>query len=512
LPARLILGGEQLEKKIVVKWPKDELSTNYSGFFIERSTDKISFQAVNKFPYKPLNSLNENEIKAARTDSLALEDFVRFHSYGDSLGMNYKPFFYRLKAIDPFGIQHIISDTIALQGRDRTPPTPVNDLSVAAVNATNVKLKWTNPVASPGEIKGHNIEQGFRIEESIVYNQLNDQLLSASTAEFNDKDPINSGACYYRVNTIDTAGNVAYGLPVTYAIEDSIPPLNPEKFEAVVDTSGQLSVFYPRSKSTDANRYMLYYAFGDKDEFLPFNSFGTTDTFFIDKINVVTLTKQLYLKIITIDFAGNMSAPSPALKIKIPDILAPLIPTLQYKALENNICYAKFEKSFSEDVDHYLIQRSINERQWETFRTVQHSALKSKFLEIRDTLKERGVYHRIRVIAVDESKLESKPSELAEYRDVSFAKAKPCQNFKAQYEQENKRVKLSWTHELSPTMKFTIYRKVNEQKSFFLVKTNGIPDYIDIDVGNPGKYTYLLFAGSADYGDSKPVSVIINVE
>lgn len=513
IPERIKLSGESLESKVRVKWPKNDHTRSYSGFYLERSNDRKTFNKVNAYPYKPLTTNTEDEAISKKMDSLSVQDYRQFHSFADSIGVNYKKFHYRLVAIDPFGIQSIISDTIALFGRDLTPPDPIHSLKFAdAPPGKPLKISWVNPNVNLKELKGLEIQVGLQSDGESEYVTLDaGKLISPSISEFSDQNPIQSGAVFYRVNAIDTAGNKALGIPSLYAISDTIPPLNPISFQAKVEESGRLTIWYPKSASQDAEKYMIYYAYGEKNEYAAFSSAGTRDTFYTDTVNTRTLNKSIFLKVITIDRAGNMSKPSIPLKVKIPDLIPPLTPTLQKSELQGKICYARFEKSFSNDVDHYMIQRKIDQRDWKTFQQLKANQVKSDFIEVFDTLKGKNIYHRLRLIAVDESGLESEPSEYAEFRDFAQDQAAACKNFKAAYDKNLKQVKLTWVHPEQAYMIYKIYKKYDNGKLYFVARTNGITDYTDRDLREKGTITYVLTAESKNKGQSAPVETTVNI-
>jgi hypothetical protein len=215
---------------------------------------------------------------------------------------------------------------------------------------------------------------------------------------------------------------------------------------------------------------------------------------------------------ISVDFAGNMSKPTAPIKVKIPDVIPPLTPTLQQSELRDKILYAKYEKSGSNDVLQYLLQRSVDNREWQTFETRPANKVSGLFVEINDTIKEQGVYHRVRVIAVDESYLYSNASDYAEGRLTGKDRSKPCKNATAKYDIKLNRVELNWSHDEASFTEFIVYRKVNNGKSFFLAKTKNLGLYIDRDIKEEGKYDYIIVANTKGKGDAIPteISIIIN--
>lgn len=511
--ARVILNGEELEKLVKIKWPRIEYINQYSGFFVERSFDNVIFTPVNKLPYVRLSSSKDKEVIEAINDSAAYIDYISYFTYLDSVKFNYKPQYYRVLGIDAFGIKSIISDTIKLQGKDRTAPFQIYTIDKKVLNPKELQLQWQNPNSDLPELKGVQIEKGFRVDKDIVYQVISgEKWLSPTTLSWVDKNRIEAGSCYYRINLADTAGNIAYGLPTVFAIEDTIPPLNPEWVKAELDTSGLLKIWYPRSKSTDVDYYKFYYNNEEKTEYSVFEAKGTPDTvYYVRGFPVRTLNKHFFIKMLTVDFKGNMSLATPPIKVKIPDVIPPVTPTLQESELRNKILYAKYEKSGSNDVVHYLLQRSVDNREWATFETLSASKVNGLFIEINDTIKEHGVYHRVRVIAVDESQLLSAPSEYAEARVTGKDRSKPCKNATAKHDPNLNRIELNWTHEESNNTKYLIYRKFNEGKITYIGSSESIGLYIDRKITEKGKYSYILVSTTKGKGESTPVEISINI-
>jgi hypothetical protein len=515
-PARpkLKLSGKSLEKKVRILWEKEGESGYYSGFNIYKSSDGITFEKMNALPYKPLNSNTEDQTITQPTDSSNLIEKLFYHSYMDSLGVNYKQFYYTLEGIDAFGLKSIISDTVVIMGKDLTPPEAVVEIKTKKETDKTLRISWENPFKQSTDVAGIYVEKGIRDDENTFYNRISgDKLLPASSTAFADNNPISSNICYYRVNVVDTSGNVAYSIPQMYAVEDLEPPQNPERITGILDTTGILTITFARSKSRDAKRYMFYYAFEENDEFIPFDSYGTEDTSFVlTNFPIRQLNKYFFVKVITLDIAGNMSVPTAPIKVKIPDIIPPLTPTLQQTELRDKTLYAKYEKSGSNDVLHYLIQRSVDNRVWRTFETRPAKAVKGLFLEILDTVKEHGVYHRVRVIAVDESNLQSEPSEFTEGRVTGKDRSMPCKNLTVQYDSKLNRTELNWTHDESARTRYSIYRRVNNGKNIFLGNTESIGLFIDRKIEGKGSYTYIIVATTADKGDSNPLEASIVVQ
>jgi hypothetical protein len=512
--ATILLKGEELERLIKIKWPKIDYLKRYSGFFIERSLDKVNFNPVNKLPFVKLSSADDKIVLETLKDSAAYFDYISYFSYLDSVKANYKPQYYRVLGIDAFGIKSIISDTIKLQGIDRTAPFQIYSVDKKVLNQKELQLQWQNPNTDLTELKGIQVEKGFRVDKDIVFEVISgEKWLSPTTSTWIDKNRIEAGTCYYRINVSDTAGNIGYGLPGVFAIEDTIAPLNPEWLKAELDTSGLLKIWYPKSKSSDVDYYKFFYNNEEITEYSVFEAKGTPDTvYYVRDFPVRTLNKHFFIKMLTVDFKGNMSLATLPIKVKIPDVIPPVTPTLQESELRDKILYAKYEKSGSNDVLQYLLQRSVDNREWQTFETRPANKVSGLFVEINDTIKEHGVYHRVRVIAVDESYLYSNASEYAEGRLTGKDRSKPCKNATAKYDAKLNRVEINWMHDEASFTEFLLYRKVNNGKSFFLGKTKNLGFYIDRDIKEKGNYNYIIIAITNNKGEAIPSEISVDIK
>lgn len=509
----LKLKGDNLENKVRIHWAKDEYSRTMTGFYINKSTDRKTFNRINNRPFKPLNSKAEDDKILQSSDSSLINQYFNYYSYSDSLKENYKPNYYTIEGIDVFGIVHSISDTIQLMGKDLTPPEPVYKLKTSITEEGLVRLDWEAPTYPINEKVEYYVERSAQTISGVEFDRISGlRNLSSGTKYFTDKSPITSKLCYYRVISVDTVGNESISAPWMYAIEDLTPPENPKKIRAVLDTTGTLTVNYSLSESSDAFQYLFYYAFKKEDEFIPFDSYGSIDSVFIYKnFPVRQLNKHFFIRVITIDRAGNMSLPSNAIFVEIPDVIPPLTPTLQKAELRDNVLFAQYEKCGSNDIKFYQLQRSIENKTWQTVKIIDGKNVTGNNIEIQDTISNHGVYHRIRLIAVDESQLQSLPSEYAEGRLLAKERSKPCSKSNVIFNKQLKQIELKWQHVEGTYTKYLIHRKINNGRTAFLGSTSGISYFIDRNISVKGQYTYILIAVTDSKGESNPTEISIEI-
>lgn len=500
------------EKKVTLIWPRGIHGSQFTGYYIERKTDGSSYSRRNKLPFSPL--LSDVQEQTLQKIDTALAQFVKGNVYyTDSVDSNYLRYRYRIIGLSPFGEEWVVAADLIGFGRDRTPPDQVSGVRLEKMANGFLKVSWAPAIDPNGSLKGYTVQKGLKVGTDTYYTEVTENLLAPGVTQFVDREPIINDYCYYRVNAIDTAGNRSFGIPKLYAIEDTIPPLNPERIQAVLDTSGTLRLQFSRSKSSDAEKYMVYYAYNQKDDFLPWSGDGLADTsWIVSNLNVKVLNRKLFVRLMTIDRAGNTSAPSPITEVVIPDIIPPLTPTLQSSELSDGLCKAVYEKSGSEDVSHYVVQRSVNSAMWSTFYEIGAEKVSGPYLKIQDTLKVTGVSHKLRVLAVDGAGLISTPSDEAVFIDRSMPKAKACVNFKATHEPQLQWVRLTWSHPKAVGTEFVLYRKTNGGKLHYLGRVKGVTEYNDRDIRAGDRYEYVILAKSATEAESAPSSSAILLE
>jgi len=211
-PKPLVLSTIEEESRIVLSWNREQATSDYTAYNIERSLDGQKFTRLNELPY--IHAIDEEE-----------NFYTPYISYRDSLPGNYQPHYYRVAGITPFGDQGPWSEVISAQGVDRTPPKQPRPGEVEYTEDGNLVVSWDYP--DPGEsLLGVNLLYSYDLEKQ------------EGAQTFIHKKPNPYLSHYYKIEAVDTAGNIALSIPFKGYIVDTIPPAQPTGLRAIADTLG----------------------------------------------------------------------------------------------------------------------------------------------------------------------------------------------------------------------------------------------------------------------------------
>ena len=193
---------------------------------------------------------------------------------------------------------------------DVTPPTVPTGVSATATNTPEVDLSWNASTDNVG-VTGYTI---YRNGSQLT-------IVSGSTTTYADKAVVQGGSYSYTVNAFDAAGNhSAQSAPATVNTPDTSPPSVPTGLSAVATTKPSVTLTW--SASTDnvgVTGYTIYRG-GTKLTTVSASTLTYTDS------TVAGLTTYSYT-VDAFDAAGNHSAQSASVNIKVPDSTPPSVPT-----------------------------------------------------------------------------------------------------------------------------------------------------------------------------------------
>ena len=333
------------EHKIVLRWSK---GVQYSAYRIERSDDGKNFQNMTKTPLLFI----ENEKTQQEP----------FFLYADSVGVNYKPFFYKIQGLNTFGEWATIGSTNGM-AKDLTPPS-MPSISYGEQLKTGIKIRWeygaTEPDFSHFKVLLSNKDDG-------EYKEIGSKI-AAKTKEFELSNPIASNRAYYfKVAAVDTAGNMATSISKFVVVIDSIAPDAPNGFVGKIDTLGILHLSWDKNQEEDLVGYRVFVSDNPKEEFVAFHSNLLKNNELYDTVNINTLNHKMYFKLIAEDFLNNKSNFSKLLVLEKPDFIPPVTPLLLATESNQNGILLQWIPSTSDDVVKNIIFRcsqSDSTRKW----------------------------------------------------------------------------------------------------------------------------------------------------
>lgn len=387
LPVPINVEAEAGDKMVTISWDAISQKGAFTAFWVERSDNGG----------KTFSRLNTSAMVNTTPDGY---DDPDYHYYIDSLADNNINYQYRIIGITPFGEESKPSAVVSVKGVNKITVAPYINKGECNDGKT-VVLEWelNNP-------KNEKIE-GYRVLRSDVfdtnYDQVGDDLI-APQRTFRDNNPLSTG--YYRIQAFNSDGSGPMGMPKMVQVVDSIPPLAPKGLVAEADTTGVVHLRWQHNSEPDLYGYRVFMANNPNDEFSQLTVDAVFDNFYTDTIQLKTLTKKVYYRILAVDKRQNWSELSEILEVKRPDIVPPAPPRITGVTHCKNGLKIEWYQSPSNDVALQLLYRTTPERNdWQLL-----VRLDTQSEQYNDSTVLSETIYRYLMVAVDSAGNESKPS------------------------------------------------------------------------------------------------------
>ena len=471
------------DKNIKLEWPNNNTPNYFSGYFVERSTDSLHYEILNKEP-----------IVYFRTDDDNSKEEIVSHS--DSLPRNNIKYYYRVRGLTPFGELSPPSKTISGMGKTNLGVLP--SITLAGVkNDGTVIVNWDYPKAYNDSIKMFVIKRAKNVEMGQVTSDYVWKDAPNAARVHIDKNPI--PLAYYQVVAIDKVGQEYPSIVAMVELPDSIPPMQPCDLKGKIDTTGIVHLNWSKNTEPDFAGYRVFRANVKNGHFVQITKKTNLTESFIDTVNVNTLTKYVYYKLVAIDRRANPSDFSDVLELRRPDKYPPTAPILNDYEIQNKRVVLKWVNSSSDDVDSTILYKRIKgQTNWAILRKFSKNIVTSCI----DSIGIANTEYEYKIVAKDESGKISKDEKQylnIRWRSINIPEApKPI----LEKVKEKNELLLKWTN--SPqTSGVKIYRKINNDKMFAIdyIKDGG-NIFKDIDLKKGNTYSYRIKAVFADGKES----------
>ncbi|MDH5398002.1 MAG: hypothetical protein OEX02_07640 [Cyclobacteriaceae bacterium] len=444
LPPVVTSGILELENKIQLKWNRNAYLKRYSAYYIERSEDGKNFTRLTKNPF----------VHILTDDFRDNESII----YQDSLPENYKPYYYRIIGISPFGeLSNPIDPPYRAMGRDKTPPLPPSNVQTEYLGNNKVKITWDKPDKEP-DLKGYLIGYSNTADKEGFAPLFSDPLSPDQTSYIDEVESAR-GTNYYLVAAVDTAGNGSSSLVSYVLVIDSIPPAPPIGLEGSIDSTGVVTVKWSLGSEPDLAGYMVFFANAKDHVFSTLSKRPLADTVFMDTITVNTLTEEIYYTVKSLDLNYNYSASSDTLMLKRPDVVPPTSPVFKNYLITKEGISLEWIPSSSKDAVKYLLFRRTSNGSDSLVAEVVHIP-DSSVVWLDGNVKANAIYE-YSLFTVDDAGLRSKKSGALGVKMADFSKVPKVMDLYGQVDKENRVIQLRWNYTNAEAHRFVLYRAVN---------------------------------------------------
>lgn len=476
------LSAEEKEGSIGMRWERELTHGSFSAYWIERREGNAAWQRLNSVPFVPM----DNERGAAV-----------YYTYTDTtIARDYLPYTYRVLGITPFGMVSAEASEITAFGRDRTAPKNPVMIGVKDERGRLV-VRWDQP-ESPKDLKGFRVEKTYHAQATYV--PLHRDLLAPNTRQFTDTSSFLIGENHYRVWAVDTAGNESVSLSGYGILADSVAPAPPVRLQGTIDSTGLVTVHWPLGKEKDIFGYRVFFANAADHNFNNLSPEPIQDTVFHDTIPLRTLTKDIFYRVVAVDRNFNHSPMSATLRLRKPDVVAPVAPVFERYVVNDSAVVLQFVPSSSADVQqHRLLRRSESDTTWREVINWNASSTPRTWTDRTVRSPNAYTYTMLAVDSAGNSSARSVPLEVrlaarAEHSAVTQVVATALDDV----------VQVRWTEPRGTVKHYVIFRSRDGAAATTIGSAPaGSSTFADIRVPGKGTYTYAVKAVHEDGGSSR---------
>jgi hypothetical protein len=487
LPKLTPIKAKFLNKRAILTIATAHTENYFSGFLIERSEDSVNFSLVNKAPL--IHSTTKFD--AGKTTSV----------YTDSLPENNKVFYYRVRGLSYFGELSEPSNIVYGKGKADFVEYPKID-SVIIVKNRSVCLKFSMPRKfDTNELKGYLILRSEK--RNTGYEYITPTLLTKETTGFTDEKPLTGN--YYKICAININNDSSFSLTAYAKLIDDIPPEIPIGLTGKMDTSGVATLTWNVNMEKDLKGYRVFRCNSEKEQPVEITTNILTTPYFTDKVNLQTLTREIYYTIRAVDKVYNNSGYSHFCKLIRPDKIAPVSPVFKQVIYTDSSIQLNWLLSTSTDVATYKLLTSTQpEGGWSL---IKEWAAKDSIKNFTDPSVVPGIRYRYKLEAYDDSKnLSAVVSQFISFQPAFAPKIK---TWTANVNTSKRNITVNWIKHPN-AYNYTIYKaKANEELRAFKTIPGNAGSYTDTELYPNNTYRYTIKATFTSGIETKMSDVII---
>ncbi len=397
IPDVATLSAEWGDKEVELKWNTYNTRKHYFGYITERSVDGLKYHHKDAIPN--VNTLDKYGDK---------DKALQIYSRKDTLEVNYKNYYFRIKGFDFFGGITEKHSSVVGHGFDKLTLSPM--LVFADQTESNeAYLKWQIADKQLHLIKDFSVLRADTIDGKyeVVLDSINPSLREV---KFKMKYTTN----YFRLEANPKDGKSLSSMPVLVMGQDTIPPLKPIIISAILDSLGRAQITWHANTESDLWGYRLFKSNFHSDEFSLITSYPILDTMYFDSLDLDLGTKDIFYLIEAADKRNNISPRSDTIRIQLPDVIPPFSPIIASVKQLMDTVLIEFAKSGSDDVAlHTIYRKNIKtEKSWKKLFDFKNDY---PFEYFKDTSVTFGEHYAYTIVAKDEAGLESLPEH---FKDI----------------------------------------------------------------------------------------------
>lgn len=458
---------------------------DYAGYWIERSEDSVKYQAVNTTPFIRTTTKYDR----GKAESL----------FRDSLPVNNKKYYYRVKGITCFGEPGMPSKIISGIGREALKDYPLIDSTIILKNSEVAVRFHMPPKFDKNTLKGFMI---FRSEKRAADYIPVSGMLAPKTEVFTDVKP--NECNYYKIAAYNIYGDSIFSY-ITYAkLIDETPPAIPEEPTGTIDSNGVVRITWQANTEKDFLGYRVYRCNGEREQPVELTKKLLTQPAFKDSVTLKTLTREVFYSIRAVDKVHNNSAYSKYCRLVRPDKINPIAIVFSEITPTDSSIILNWQRSNSNDVKQYKLYRKSRNKDWQCLKEWNAS---EKISGYADTSTGSAQLYRYKMEVIDESGNRSvTESHEILFKPIFFGKMK---GFKAITDLGNRTIELQWQAH-GDAYNYTLYKSKNDAPlQAFKTFDASTQNFVDKELYPNNKYRYAIKATLRSGAESKMSEVLV---
>jgi uncharacterized protein len=466
-PALANLAGKESGNSVFLQWSIPDLSSGYSGYWIEKSEDGKKFYNVNKHPYIFFKS----QFEPGKTQA----------DFGDTSVTEGMTYYYRIRGINHFGECGETSNIVCVYIRRKFQGT---------LQIDTIEIKEGKRI-----IKGicGNESDGSLIKSIDLYysDSVNGNFSLAAQSlqtekDFSMEDTIVRNRVYYTVRIITKDNDTITSHPYYFFYYDSIPPHAPANTFGVVLEDGMVKITWDRNREKDLRGYRVFRANSMSEEFTEVTKSFLKDPMYTEHLSLNTLERNIFYYVVSVDENYNNSFPSKIIRLQRPDTIPPVAAIITEIQQDTSGISLKWVNSPSVDVKESYLVRSGNESD-----TIVLRWKPSEKTMFKDSSIAPGSEFKYKIITRDSSENRSVSQVHSQFFETGTRKS--VDRVTAIVNRESQSITLNWQTDKEEVWCIHIYRAKNDG-NYKLIKTlRANPDeFTDNDLYINNCYNYRI--------------------
>jgi len=446
----------------------------HTAFVVERSDDGgISFRPTQTTPLLP----------AATPDSLGRYWGVK----AERLPRFYQNYFYRLKALTPFG--QLSPSSARVQGYLTRLPLPT--VSARPTPKNQMLLQWQFADSLQRHIRGFVVKRSAKLGQA--YQIITPKPLSPKQRVFLDTLPL--AEAYYQVEVLNWAYKPLPSYPALAQIDDATGPAKPRWKKPVVHPNGTVKLAWKANAEPDLLGYRLYRGNHPRQEFSLIKAKLSPDTTYQDTLSLKLLNKTVYYALVAYDNRLNASLAADTLVVMRPDSIPPAAPSFTHFITSDTSIVLQWVNSPSADCDTTLLLRQLAADTTQAPQRLLAFAPAQALTTFTDTTALEKQTYRYLLLAQDKAGLRSAPAKITLQR-LWTAVRKPIWPLRVERDSLQNQLRIGWPTPTRAVKKYVLYRQKGTQEKMALYQIfegkNGA--FIETDLQPKTTYRYRLSA------------------